>query len=252
MHETLVRQQRFVLYLIALFLLLLFSGTPAIAERETTTYHWEIGEEPSGQETAFVPQPIEVEIENTGINAFLTSSASYTLSRRYKVYLSPQWDADKAYLLLQALQDMTQGYGSHSPPWLRNPSYWILSDTHVAQDIDLGPDVEVGYDSLRTITIASEVFTHAHPFVAKIEGIRGRYFSKRLWRAVLRFATYIPGEGIQHRAIDNMLQRYYGVTVHVPDYEVLTGEPAHQFSKFTYEEILGIMIMFEEYPSACM
>ena len=246
MRETLVRQQRLVLYMIALFLMSLFSGQ-AIAERETTTYHWEIGEVPSGQETVFVPQPIEVEIENTGINALLSSSASYTLSRRYKVYLSPEWDADKAYLLLLALQDMTEGYGSHSPPWGRNPSYWILSDAHVAQDIDLGPDVEAG--SLRTITIASEAFTYAQPFVAKIDGVRGQYFSKRLWRAALRFATYIPGEGIQHRAIDNMLQRYYGVTVHVPDYEVLTGEPADKFSKFTYEEILGIMIMFEEYPS---
>ena len=249
MHETLVRQQRFVIHIIAFFLIFLFSATPAIAEWETTTYHWEIGEEPSGQETVFVPQPIEVEIENTGINAFLTSSASYTLARRYQVYLSPEWDEDKTYLLLQALQDMTEGYGSHSPPWRRNPSYWVLSDVHVAEDIDLGPDVAVSQGSLRTITIASEAFTHAHPFVAKIDGIQGRYFSKRLWRAALRFATYIPGEGIQHRAIDNMLQRYYGVTMHVPDYEVLTGEPAHNFSTFTYEEIIGIMIMFEEYPS---
>lgn len=46
-----------------------------------------------------------------------------------------------------------------------------------------------------------------------------------------------------------MLQYKYGVTVHVPDYEALTDEPVHNFSKFTYQEILGIMIMFEEYPS---
>ena len=243
MRKTLVRQQILVLYMIVLFLISLFSGQ-AIAE--TTTYHWAIDEVPSGQETVFVPKPIEVEIEDTGINAFLSSSASQILAQRFKVYLSPEWDADKAYLLLQALQDMTDGYSS---PSSRNPSYWILSDAHVAQDIDLGPDVEVEYGSLRTITIASEVFTYAHPFVAEIDGIPGRYFSKRLWRAVLRFATYIPGIGIQHRDIDRMLQKNYGVTVHVPDYEVLTGEPADQFDKFTYEEILGIMIMFEEYPS---
>lgn len=248
MRKTLVRRQILVLYMIALFLISLFSGQ-AIAERETTTYHWAIDEVPSGQETVFVPKPIEVEIEETGINAFLSSSASEMLAQRFKVYLSPEWDADKAYLLLQALQDMTEGYGSSPSSWYQNPSYWILSDAHVAQDIDLGPDVEVEYGSLRTITIASEVFTYAHPFVAEIDGIPGRYFSKRLWRAVLRFVTYIPGIGIQHRAIDNMLQQNYGVTVHVPDYEVLTGEPADQFDKFTYEEILGIMIMFEEYPS---
>ena len=46
-----------------------------------------------------------------------------------------------------------------------------------------------------------------------------------------------------------MLQYKYGVTVHVPDYETLTEEPAYNFRKFTYEEILGIMMMFEEYPS---
>ena len=240
MHETLVRKQMIVLYMIALFLMSLFSGQ-AIAE--TTTYHWEIGEEPTGQETVFVPQPIQVEIGNTGINASLTSGASYTLSQRYKVYLSPKWDEDKAYLLLQALQDISR----YTSTWRQNPSYWILSDAHVAQDIDLGPTVEAG--SLRTITIASEAFTYAHPFVAKIDGVQGRYFSKRLWRAVLRFKTYRPGEGIQHRAIDNMLQYKYGVTVHVPDYEALTEEPDHNFSKFSYEEILGIMAMFEEYPS---
>ena len=243
MRETLVDSKILVFYTITLFLMSLFSGTPVIAE--TTTYHWEKDQVPSGQETVFVPQPIEVEIENTGINASLTSSASYTLSRRYKVYLSPEWDADKAYLLLQALQDMSR----YATAWRQNPTYWILSDAHVAQDIDLGPDVAVGSGSLRTITIASEAFTYAQPFVAKIDGIQGRYFSKRLWRAALRFATYIPGDGIQHGAIDNMLQYKYGVTVHVPDYEVLTGEPFYNFSKFTYQEILGIMVLFEEYPS---
>ncbi len=212
---------------------------------ETTTYHWAADEVPSGQETVFVPQPVEVEIEGTDIKTSISDTASLRLAQWYKVYLSPEWDADKTYLLLQALQEMSR----YALAWRHNPTYWILSDAHVAQDIDLGPDVEVAAGSLRTITIAADAFTYAHPFVAKIEGIQGRYFSKRLWRAALRFATYIPGIGIQHQAIDRMLQRNYGVTVHVPDYEVLTGEPAHKFSKFSYEEILGIMIMFEEYPS---
>ncbi len=242
MRETLAGSKILVLYMIALFSISLFSGQ-AIAESETTTYHWEKDEVPSGQETVFVPQPIEVEIEGTDIKNAITDSASLRLANWYKVYLSSEWDEDKAYLLLQALQDMSR----YSLTWRQNPTYWILSDAHVAQDIDLGPDVERG--SLRTITIASEAFTYAHPFVAKIDGIQGRYFSKRLWRAVLRFVTDIPGQGIQDRAIDTILRYKYGVTVHVPDYEALTEEPAHNFSKFTYQEILGIMIMFEEYPS---
>ena len=243
MRETLVDSKILVLYTITLFLMSLFSGTPAIAE--TTTYHWEKDEVPSGQEKVFVPQPIEVEIEGTDIKTSISNTASLRLAEWYRVYLSPEWDGDKAYLLLQALQDMSR----YASAWRHTPTYWILSDAHVAQDIDLGPDVAVARGSLRTITIASEAFTYAQPFVAKIDGIQGRYFSKRLWRAALRFATYIPGIGIQHRAIDDMLQYKYGVTVHVPDYEALTGEPAHKFSQFSYEEILGIMVLFEEYPS---
>ncbi len=219
----------------------------AIAEWETTTYHWATDEVPSGQETVFVPQPIEVEIEGTDIKTSISDSASLKLADWYEVYLSPEWDEDKAYLLLQALQEVTQNVSF--TPWRQNPSYWMLSDAHVVQDIDLGPDGAVERGSLRTITIASEAFTYAHPFVAKIDGIQGRLFSKRLWRAVLRFSTYIPGKGIQNLVIDQMLQRRYGVTVHVPDYEALTDEPADKFSKFSYEEILGIMVMFEEYPS---
>ncbi len=242
MRETLVYSKLLVLYMIALFLMNLFSGQ-AIAESETTTYHWEKDEIPSGQETVFVPQPIEVEIKNTGIKTSISDSASLRLADSYNMYLSPEWDADKAYLLLQTLQDMSR----YTSVWRQNPSYWILSDVHVAQDIDLGPDVEWG--SLRTITIASDAFTYAHPFVAKIDGVQGRYFSKRLWRAVLRFATYIPGRGTQDYAIDYMLKYNYGVTVHVPDYEGLTGEPDYTFRNFTYEEILGIMVMFEEYPA---
>ena len=46
-----------------------------------------------------------------------------------------------------------------------------------------------------------------------------------------------------------MLHNNYGVTVHVHDYLALTGKPASSFGEFTYEEILAIMMMFEEYPS---
>ncbi len=222
---------------------LLFSAVFAgDATAETFRYHWELDETPSGQETVSIPEPIEIEIEDTGVKAYLSNSANIRLADRFKVYLSPEWDADKASLLLQALEDMTKETGY----WRNNPSYWMLSRVHVPKDIVLE---DVDANGLQRVTIASHAFTYARPFVAKIDGIRGRYFSKRLWRAVLRFVTHEPGRGINHGLIDRMLHRNYGVTVDVPDYPALTGEPASSFGKFTYEEILAIMMMFEEYPS---
>ena len=233
-------------YLILLMLLFL-AVFADISIAEIFRYHWELDETPSGQETVSIPEPIEIAIEDTGEKAYLSNSASIRLADRYKVYLSPEWDSDKASILLQAIEDMTEedwwafgGSGGY------NPTYWILSTLHVPQDIVLG---DVGSNGLRTITIASAAFTYARPFVAKIDGIRGRYFSKRLWRALLRFATYRPGSGIDHRTIDNMLHDNYGVTRHVHDYPALTGEPTSSFGEFTYEEILAVMMMFEEYPS---
>lgn len=214
-----------------------------ISIAEIFRYHWELDETPSGQETVSIPEPIEIEIEDTGEKAYLSNSASIRLADRYKVYLSPEWDSDKASILLQAIEDMTEDYKSFA---FFHPTYWILSDLHVPQDIILG---DAKANGLRTITIASAAFTYARPFVAKIDGIRGRYFSKRLWRALLRFATYRPGSGIAHHVIDTMLHDNYGVTVHVPDYLALTDEPASSFGEFIYEEILAIMMMLEEYPS---
>ena len=237
------------LYLI-LSMVLFLTMFADISIAEIFRYHWELDETPSGQEAVSIPEPIEIEIEGTGAKAYLSNTASIRLADRYKVYLSPEWDADKASILLQAIEDMKQEVKEVRWRFVAlssNPTYWMLSDLHVPQDIDLGSEVERG--GLRTITIAAEAFTYARPFVAKIDGIRGRYFSKRLWRALLRFATYQPGSGIDHHVIDTMLHNNYGVTVHVPDYLALTGEPASSFGEFTYEEILSIMMMFEEYPS---
>ena len=66
---------------------------------EIFRYHWELDETPSGQETISIPEPIEIEIEDTGEKAYLSNSASIRLADRYKVYLSPEWDADKASIL---------------------------------------------------------------------------------------------------------------------------------------------------------
>ena len=69
-------------------------------------FHWEIDETPEGQESVSLPEPIEVEIEGSGIKASLSDGAATKLASKYKIFLSPQWDSEKAYLLLKTLNDM--------------------------------------------------------------------------------------------------------------------------------------------------
>ena len=99
----------------------------------TFTYHWEIDETPSGQESVSLPEPIEVQIEDSGIKASLSDGAATKLASKYKIFLSPQWDSEKAYLLLKTIEDMPRAVKDMSTALndiyhVFRPSYWILSD----------------------------------------------------------------------------------------------------------------------------
>ena len=217
--------------------------TPAHAY--TFTYHWEIDETPSGQETVHIPQPIAVKIEGLNINVSHESGAAVKLATLYKVYLSPQWDSEKASLLLDAINNLP---GAH---WYFDdkPSYWLLSTAHIHNDIIFGTEVK----GVQFVTIASEAFNYAGQLMAKIDGVRGRFFSKRLHRAVIRFAT---DNGSNRHVINTIMRERYGISLDVPDYAELTkhttGEHAGRFEAFKPEEIIALMSMLEEYPTGML
>ena len=104
-------------------------------------------------------------------------------------------------------------------------------------------------DGQRIVTIAQEAFVHSEPLLAEIEGVRGRFFSKKLHEAVVRFVT---DGGADRTALKRILRERYGVSLDVPDYTELTqsttGEPASRFSEFKNEELMFLASMFEEYP----
>ena len=123
-------------------------------------------------------------------------------------------------------------------------SVWKLSDRHIQNDIAV--EFQNGQ---RIVTIAQAAFTYAEPLLAEIEGVRGRFFSKRLHRAVVRFVT---DNGADRRALERILQERYAISLDVPDYSELTrlttGEDAGRFTTFKNEELIAITSMLEEFP----
>ena len=222
--------------------LIYFLASSAMAN--TFRYHWEIDETPSGQESVSLPEPIAVEIEGSGIKASLSNGAATKLASKYKIFLSPQWDSEKTYLLLKMLDDMPTAYNYFYQENFK-PSYWLLSSTHITHDIQFGREVK----GLKFVTIASEAFSYANPLMAKIDGVRGRFFSKRLHRAIVRYITDNGTNFLTHE----LLRLRYGVRLEIPDYVELTKhttqEHAGRFDRFKPEEIIAIISMLEEYPS---
>ena len=229
---------KYSLYILFFFL----AVNTSLFNADAFEYHWEIDETPEGQESVSLPEPIEVEIEDSGIKASLSNGAATKLASKYKVFLSPQWDSEKAYLLLKTIEDMSTARKYFNQT---RPSYWILSDAHIAHDIQFG----IAVKGVKFVTIASEAFSYSNPLMAKIDGVRGRFFSKRLHRAIVRYVT----DNGKNWLTKELLKLRYGVSVDIPDYVELTkhttGEHAGRFDQFKPEELVAIISMLEEYPS---
>lgn len=211
-------------------------------------YHWEIDETPEGSESATIIEPVEVTLLDEQIQVS-SRSASLTLMRKYSVYLGPEWSPGRAYRLLQTFEAIPQEKNNpYSESPTMSPSVWRLSTRHIQNDIKIEFQ-----DGQRVVTITQAAFTYAQPLLAEIEGVRGRYFSKRLHRAVVRFVT---NDGSDRYALERILRDRYAISIDIPDYSELTrhttGEHAGRFSTFKNEELMALLSMFEEFPQGML
>ena len=215
-----------------------------ISQVEAFTYHWEMDQTPEGSESVTLVKPVRVLLSDQLLE-IAPHSASLQLMKKYSVHLGEEWSSGHAYSLLRTFESIPQeaNYPYDEEPQVP-PSIWKLTHEHVQDDIS----VEV-QDGQRIVTIAQEAFVHSEPLLAEIEGVRGRFFSKRLHEAVVRFVT---DGGADRTALKRILRERYGVSLDVPDYTELTqsttGETASRFSEFKNEELMFLASMFEEYP----
>ena len=211
-------------------------------------FSWEIDETPEGQERATVIEPIEVTILDEQIE-ISSNSASLWLMHRYSVHLGTEWTAEHAYKLLQTFESVPQPKNNIRQTENQVPnSLWKLTDRHIQDDI------EIEYEGdTKIVTITKEAFTYTKPLYAEIEGVRGRYFSKRLHRAVVRFVT---NNGTHRFGFIRILRDRYDVSIEVPDYTELTRhttqEHAGRFTRFKNEELMALVSMLEEFPQGML
>ncbi len=208
------------------------------------TYKWDADFTYEGSDSVNMVQPVQVMFLDEPVWV-VPHSASLHLMQRYSVLLGPEWTAGQAYRLLQTFESVPQQKNRNYDEKPRVPlSLWQLTSQHIQNDIEIS---ETG--GQKTILLSLEAFTYAEPLLAKIEGVRGRFFSKRLHRAVVRYAT---DNGQDRQALAQILEDRYAVTLNVPDYAELTKnttkENAGRFGEFKNEELMALVSMLEEYP----
>ena len=168
------------------------------------------------------------------------SSAASKLQKEYKIILSNEdvsWSADYASRMLELVKSIY-----NFPKSI--PSKWVLTAD------EINDDVEITYgDESVVVRISKSAFENAIPRKAEYNGLKGTYFSNRLYHALIRYATK---EGTDINYIDRLLQQKYGCSIIVPDYSILTADTTQEtrdaFEQFKPEELLAILEMFAEMP----
>ena len=227
-----------------LLIALIFNGH-ALAQ---FTYTWKTDTTYEGVDKATLVQPLQVMFLNQPIQ-IVPHSASLRLMQQYSVLLGTEWNDGHAYRLLQTFESIPQLSNDPYKETLEVPSsLWQLTDQHIQNDIEIRIQ-----DGQKIVTLSREAFTYADPLLAEIEGVRGRFFSKRLHHAIVR---YVTDGGRDRDALKQILEKRYGVSIDVPDYTELTQnttkEHAGRFGEFKNEELIALVSMLEEYPQGML
>ena len=154
-----------------------------------------------------------------------------------------KWTSEDAYRLYQTLKKFNfSKYGERSTVNVK--AKWILTDKYVDRDIDFKT-----IDGVDIITISRAAFTYASPQVVTVDGVKGKFFSKRLFTALVYYYT---DKGTKKDKIAEIAKTRYGFEFLLPSAQLkqLMSETETNFQEFTSDEKIVILSMFEEFPDA--
>ena len=192
--------------------------------------------------TAYVNKPAEIEYLGKKIVPADVPSQSI-LEAEYHIILSDEgatWTQEYAYRLLETLKCFpSDGNGVYGTTMIIS-----LTTNHIEDDIQMED-----HNGGKLVTLATEAFAYANPFLVDLDGVRGRFFSKRLHHAVVNMVT---NYGRNKDMADRIFQSRFGCSIYPPDYSGLTlgttNEDASHFQDFEPSELVEILNMFEEMP----
>lgn len=218
--------------------------TKMAADSTVWTHSWNEDVSNSGYTTtAYVNNPPTIEFLGAHI---VPSDVPFTgvLQNNYNIVLSNEeetWTQEYAYRLVETLKTIPYFYNVQE----LERSKFVLTNDHLFEDVTV---INYG-DTAKLVRISKDCFTYANPFLINLDGVRGRFFSKRLHHALVDFATDF---GNNLGRVNKILSERFGCTTNVPDYSALTAgitnEDAGRFQPFNPDELVSIINMFEELP----
>ena len=221
----------------------------------TFIYEWQDDSSYVGHATqTYINEPFDLVVIDDTLSVPIDYS-SIKLREEYGIILSNdkrEWNDEDSYRLysnIERFKDVVgEAFSTNNMPLLdletgdNLESIWYLTDDEIENDIKTQIISGVKY-----VTLSSSALTFAEPMIVKLDGLRGKFFSKRLYKAML---NYFSDFGTRADILDEIAENRFGFRWMVSDDETaeLMGEPADHFQEFFPSEKIEILSMLEELP----
>ena len=214
------------------------------------TYNWRDDGSAAGHATqSYQAEPTEIVVLNDTVTV-PTGFSAIKLRTEYGVLLSDDvepWSNEDAYRLYKMFSNLPyNSYGEGSTVDYADGEnvrgVFYLSNDEIYEDISIE-----NIDGIKHATVSQSAFTYAEPQIVKIDGIRGKFFSKRLYHAVVNFITDFARDD---EMVSWLARERFGIEFLKPGdlLEELMSEDSSNFQEFYATEKLEILAMFEELP----
>lgn len=213
-------------------------------EVDQFSYSWQDDESYVGHaQQTYINDVVEIEILGEKEKIPDDFSAIY-LYNQFGFLLSDEegvWTSEEAYRLFQLVQRLPfERFGEGGE--IKVNAKWLITDQFIDKDISYSRmgDIDI-------VRISRVAFTYATPQVVTVDGVKGKFFSKRLFNALVYYHT---AGGFDVGKLDNLARERYGIEFLQPGESLrdLMGETESNFQAFTPEEKIIIISMLEEFP----
>lgn len=213
-------------------------------------YTWEDDGSAAGHATQrYINEPVKISVLNDSI-VVPDDFSAVKLRTEYGVILSDSlqaWSNEDSYRLYKMFSNLPYGtygenIGINYETGENIRGVFMLTNQQQSNDVSINNALDVPY-----ATVSQSAFTYANPQIVTVDGIKGKFFSKRLYHVVVNFITNFA----KNEEILNWLARErFGIQFMSPNQETedLMGEDQSNFQEFFNSEKLEILAMFEELP----
>ena len=213
------------------------------------SYKWSDDDSAAGHNTqSYYGEPTSIKVLDKTVKV-PNDYSSINLRNKYGIILSNDiepWSKEDSYRLYKTLSEINM-YGIEVGPvdfgsGKNIRGIFKLTKDEQYRDITLESDGD-----LVNATITQKAFVYAYPQIVTIDGIKGKFYSKRLYHSLINYFTDF---GNNENVVNDIALRSFGVEFMKPNQttEDLMGEDSSNFQNFTSLEKIEILSMFEELP----